>query len=159
MTRREQMRKSLTELDRKNKELRQVPTPAVGNKPDKKGKNQVATVAKPFAEGIGVKPPVSERKSKARDVRACARGRLPVGTEITSVMTGPEEWTCTMRIQKLDRVTSFVFDQTHKAKGLFQCLEELDLMYRKWLAENPPQSASSGNSEQSPAIQSTGSTG
>lgn len=108
----------------------------------------VATVAttakKPYEAKIGERPPCKERKAKARDARACARGRLPVGTRFNSKMISEEAWECEMMIPigtgfPLTRYKTI----THIAKGLFQCLEECDLMYRKWLKENRESSAQS----------------
>lgn len=152
MTNRDRLRQSLTELDAKNKAIKAnppiVPTKSKGNGKPAKEKS-LATVAKtPYEAKIGEKPPVSQRKSKARDARACARGRLPVGTRFTSSMIGPEEWECLMEVP-LNPGSPHLKEIRHRAKGLFQCLEELDLLYRKWLAEHQLPSASLTEAEAS----------
>lgn len=98
-------------------------------------KPEPKTEKPPCVIEIGDKPTSSERKAKRRDGRACARGRLPEGSSWQFMSnTSKQTVSGVLLIPSSDGV-GFIQRFENEAPGLFQCAEELDLMYRKWLKE------------------------
>lgn len=108
-------------------------------------------MAKPAAAKVTVNTPaaaakkVNPRSAAARDARAKARGRLPENTFIATFFANGF-WNADMRFGFTGDMTEHVGQReamihmerckklTHKADGLFRCLEELDIMFWEWFA-------------------------
>lgn len=95
---------------------------------------RLATAGKPFKYQQGVKPPKSQRSAAARDARSKTRGRLPLDAYFTSLdqfeRDGKRWWGTTLIVPNGDGSKEF----KHEANGLWQLLEEIDVMYWEWVA-------------------------
>lgn len=98
-------------------------------------------VAGNFA-AAAVPPEPSERSAAARDARAKARGRLPVGSWATVVWNGAD-WIAVLNVvcaveTLAGRTEAVAKSLTHSAPdgGLFRTLEELDIKFWEWFASD-----------------------
>lgn len=132
----------------KHKQEKKVATVAT---PAKKADKKVATVASSNRVLQTPKKP-NPRSVKARDLRAKARGRLPVGTRMFTHWAG-SIWEGRLIVYTVppgvegygdDIVNEMEYDAATvpkavrefvaKADGLFRLMEELDVMFWTWLA-------------------------
>lgn len=86
---------------------------------------------KPLAKGE--KPSKRQRTAAARDARMPTRGRLPVRTMFQHVKFLGDRWTGEMKVP-IDNEEQEWKTFTGEAPGVFQLLEELDVMYWEWVA-------------------------
>lgn len=117
MTKRELMAKALEE--QKKIQANKKPAPA----PPK------ATPNSPTQFKVGEKPPKSQRSKAAREARAKTRGRVPHKTKILATWyEAMGKWGGIMTVSNGPSIS-------HEAPGVFQLLEELDIMYWEWVAK------------------------
>lgn len=109
-------------------------------------KAKVAAAATPAAPKATVVPAATDkgpkkersfnhRTSKARDARAKARGRLPVGANFHSAWDGTSHQGSLVvpLVPELDGRDCKVF--VHSTDGLFRLMEELDIMFWAWFVK------------------------
>lgn len=92
---------------------------------------------------VGEKPPKKQRSKESREARAKTRGRLPERSMFQHVKFGGDRWYGQLMVpldEKQEQWKTF----THDAPGVFQLLEELDIMYWSWVAENQAAEAKNG---------------
>lgn len=123
MGKREEMKKAIEKIKAEGKKIK-LATAAM-------------KAAKLFAYQKGVKPPKSQRSAAARDARAKTRGRLTGGSYFEATYSSANKrWNGSLYVALAEPVSGpedyKVF--SHGAPGLFQLLEELDVMYWEWVA-------------------------
>lgn len=81
----------------------------------------------------GEKPSKRQRTAAARDARMPTRGRLPLTSQFLTVML-ETCWEGALRVPVDYDGVRAVKEFIHRSPGVFQLLEELDVMYWEWVA-------------------------
>lgn len=115
MTNRELMAKALEEQKKKKNPPKPPPTPVKAFK-------------------VGEKPPKKQRSKESREARAKTRGRLPAGCRFELEWNHEKQnWKGRLSFTEGDGLyTRNIF---HEAPGVFQLLEELDIIFWERVAK------------------------
>lgn len=115
MTKRELMAKALEDQKKKKNPPKPPPAPVKAFK-------------------VGEKPPKKQRSKESREARAKTRGRLPAAAQFVTIMREDGKWDGWLWIP-IGPKKSDVMEFHHIAPGVFQLLEDLDIMYWEWVAK------------------------